>query len=159
MSIFGVFSAKRFLDITLPWQHLRSQVIKNYLKGCVIYKNLNSQSFSFLDLTVSELYSKNQLGGGKFAPPVQNRVKCGIPLYFSTRMHTRERAGDALLRTMLVKTIRTVATLIDVNFHVITKAWFPLVIRIVIIRDSYDFPILGFLRLLRFLGQILPITS
>ena len=73
--------------------------------------------------------------------------------YFSTRMHTREHAGDALLRTMLVKSIRTVATLIDVNFHVITKAWFPLVIRIVIIRDSYDFPTLGFLRLLRFLGQ------
>ena len=68
-------------------------------------------------------------------------------------MHTRERAGDALLRTMLVKSIRTVATLIDVNFHVITKAWFPLVIRIVIIRDSYDFPTLGFLRLLRVLGQ------
>ena len=40
-------------------------------------------------------------------------------------MHTRERAGDALLWTMLVKSIRTVATLIDVNFHVITKAWFP----------------------------------
>ena len=39
-------------------------------------------------------------------------------------MHTRERAGDALLRTLLVKSIRTVATLIDVNFHVITKAWF-----------------------------------
>ena len=69
--------------------------------------------------------------------------------YFSTRMHTGERAGDALLRTMLVKSVRTVATLIDVNFHVITKAWFPLVIRIVII----DFPILGFLRLLQFLGQ------
>ena len=75
MSIFGVFSAKRFLDITLPWQHLRSQVIKNYLKGCVIYKNSKSQSFSFLDLTVSELYSKNQLGGGaNLPPPVQNRV-------------------------------------------------------------------------------------
>ena len=73
--------------------------------------------------------------------------------YFSTRMHARERAGDALLRTMLVKSIRTVATLIDVNFHVITKAWFPLVIRIVIIRDSYDFPTLGFLRILRLLGQ------
>ena len=68
-------------------------------------------------------------------------------------MHTRERAGVALLRTMLVKSIRTVATLIDINFHVITKAWFPLVIRIVIIKDSYDFPTLGFLRLLRFLGQ------
>ena len=51
----------------------------------------------------------------------------------------RERAGDALLRTMLVKSIQTVATLIDVNFHVITKAWFPLVIRIVIIGDSYDY--------------------
>ena len=36
-------------------------------------------------------------------------------------MHTRERAGDALLWTMLIKSIRTVATLIDVNFHVITK--------------------------------------
>ena len=41
--------------------------------------------------------------------------------YFTTRMHTRERAGYALLRTMLVKSIRTVTTLIDVNFHVITK--------------------------------------
>ena len=41
--------------------------------------------------------------------------------YFSTRMHTRERAGDALLWTMLIKSIRTVAALIDVNFHVITK--------------------------------------
>ena len=59
--------------------------------------------------------------------------------YFSTRMHTRERAGDALLRTMLVKSIRTVAILIDVNFHVITKARFPLVIRIVIIGDSYGY--------------------
>ena len=68
-------------------------------------------------------------------------------------MHTTERAGDALPRTMSVKSIRTVATLIDVNFHVITKAWFPVVIRIVIIGDSYDFPILGFVRLLRFLGQ------
>ena len=73
--------------------------------------------------------------------------------YFSTRMNTRERAGDALLRTMLVKSIPTVATLIDVNLHVITKARFPLVIKIVIIGDSYDFPILRFLRLLRFLGQ------
>ena len=36
-------------------------------------------------------------------------------------MHTRERAGYALLRTMLVKSIRTVGTLTDVNFHVITK--------------------------------------
>ena len=26
--------AKRFLEIALSWQHLRSQVIKNYLKGC-----------------------------------------------------------------------------------------------------------------------------
>ena len=68
-------------------------------------------------------------------------------------MHTRERAGDALPRTMSVKSIRTVATLTDVNFHVITKAWFPVVIRIVIIGDSYDFPIPGFVRLLRFLGQ------
>ena len=38
-------------------------------------------------------------------------------------MHTRERAGDALLRTMLVKSIRTVATLIDVNFHVIKNTY------------------------------------
>ena len=36
-------------------------------------------------------------------------------------MHTRERTGYALLRTMLLKSIRTVATLIDVNFNVITK--------------------------------------
>ena len=35
----------------------------------------------------------------------------------------------------------------------IAKAWFPLVLRIVRIGDSYDFPILGFLRLLRFLGH------
>ena len=35
-------------------------------------------------------------------------------------MHTREGAGDALLWAMLIKSIRTVATL-DVNFHVITK--------------------------------------
>ena len=54
-------------------------------------------------------------------------------------MHTRERAGDALLRTMLVKSIRTVATLIDVNFHVITKAWFPLVITISRYWDSYNY--------------------
>ena len=60
-------------------------------------------------------------------------------------MHTRERAGDALLRTMLVKSIRTVATLIDVNFHVITKAWFPLVIRIVIIGGFLRFPDTGIL--------------
>ena len=30
------FLAKRLLEITLPWQHLRTQVMKNYLKGCVI---------------------------------------------------------------------------------------------------------------------------
>ena len=30
------FLAKRLLEIALPWQHLRSQVIKTYLKGCVI---------------------------------------------------------------------------------------------------------------------------
>ena len=41
--------------------------------------------------------------------------------HFNTRMRTRERAGDALLWTMLIKSIRTVAALIDVNFHVITK--------------------------------------
>ena len=57
-------------------------------------------------------------------------------------MHTRECAGDALLRTMLVKSIRTIATLIDVNFHVITKAWFPLVLRI---GDFYDIPTSGIL--------------
>ena len=33
------------------------------------------------------------------------------------------------------------------------EAWFPLVQRIVRIGHSYDLPILGFLRLLRFLGQ------
>ena len=33
------FSAKRLLEMTLPWQHLRSQAIKNYLEECVIYKN------------------------------------------------------------------------------------------------------------------------
>ena len=30
------FLAKCFLEIALPWRHLKSQVIKNYLKGCVI---------------------------------------------------------------------------------------------------------------------------
>ena len=30
------FLANRLLGIALPWQHLRSQVTKNYLKGCVI---------------------------------------------------------------------------------------------------------------------------
>ena len=29
------FLAKSLLEIALPWQHLRFQVIKNYLKGCV----------------------------------------------------------------------------------------------------------------------------
>ena len=36
----------------------------------------------------------------------------------------------------------------------LSKAWFPLVLRIVRIRDSYEFPTLGFLQLLRFLGQL-----
>ena len=31
------FLAKRLLEIALPWQHLKSQVIKNYLKGYVIH--------------------------------------------------------------------------------------------------------------------------
>ena len=30
------FLSEHLLEIALPWQHLRSQVIKNYLKGCVI---------------------------------------------------------------------------------------------------------------------------
>ena len=30
------FLAKRLLEILLPWQHPMSQVIKNYLKECVI---------------------------------------------------------------------------------------------------------------------------
>ena len=42
------FLAKRLLEIALLWQHLRSQVIKNYLKGCVICQNYKRQSFSFL---------------------------------------------------------------------------------------------------------------
>ena len=29
--------AKHLLEIALPWQHLRSQVIKSYLKGCIMY--------------------------------------------------------------------------------------------------------------------------
>ena len=118
-------------------------MIKNYLEGCAIYKNQKSQSFSFLDLTVSELYSKNQLGGGANLPPPTSKI--GLIKehdYFSTRMYTRECAGDALLRTMLVKSIHTIATLIDVNFHVITKAWFPLVLRI---GDFYDIPTSGIL--------------
>ena len=35
--ILRLFLAKRLLDIALPWQHLRSQVIKNYLEGCVMH--------------------------------------------------------------------------------------------------------------------------
>ena len=31
------FLAKSLLEIALPWQHLKSQVIKNYFKGCVIH--------------------------------------------------------------------------------------------------------------------------
>ena len=31
--ILGRFLAKGLLEIALLWQHLRSQVIKNYLKG------------------------------------------------------------------------------------------------------------------------------
>ena len=34
---YVTFLAKSLLEISLPWQHRRSQVIKNYLKGCVIY--------------------------------------------------------------------------------------------------------------------------
>ena len=34
--ILRQFLAKRLLEIALPWQDLRSQVIKSYLKGCVI---------------------------------------------------------------------------------------------------------------------------
>ena len=30
------FLAKCLLEIALPWQHLRFQVIKNYLRGCDI---------------------------------------------------------------------------------------------------------------------------
>ena len=30
------FMTKQILEIALPWQYLGSQVIKNYLKGCVI---------------------------------------------------------------------------------------------------------------------------
>ena len=37
--ILCYFLAKRLLDIAMPWQHLKSQVIKNYLKGCFICSN------------------------------------------------------------------------------------------------------------------------
>ena len=40
----GRFSTKRLLEIALPWQHLKSQVIKNYLKGFVIL----CQPYSYL---------------------------------------------------------------------------------------------------------------
>ena len=33
---FLVFLAKRFLEIALSWQHVRFQVIKNYLKESII---------------------------------------------------------------------------------------------------------------------------
>ena len=32
--ILHCFLAKHLLEIALPWQHLRFQVIKNYLKVC-----------------------------------------------------------------------------------------------------------------------------
>ena len=40
------FLAKRLLEIVSPWQHLRSQVIKNYLKGCVIREKTKSHKVS-----------------------------------------------------------------------------------------------------------------
>ena len=39
------FLAKRVLQIVLPWQRLRSQVMKNYLKGCVILLKLKVTKF------------------------------------------------------------------------------------------------------------------
>ena len=39
------FLAKRLLEIALSWRHLRSQVIKNYLK-CVLYVNAKSHKVS-----------------------------------------------------------------------------------------------------------------
>ena len=48
---------------------------KLFERVCYTLK-LKVTKFSFLDVTVSELYLKNQLGEGRFAPhPVQNRVK------------------------------------------------------------------------------------
>ena len=69
-----------------------------------------------ISITVSALWQKNDM---KFQDSIWYLFEEHD--YFTTRMHTRERAGYALLRTMLVKSIRTVATLIDVNFNVITK--------------------------------------
>ena len=39
------FLAKRLLEIALSWRHLRSQVIKNYVKG-VLYVNAKSHKVS-----------------------------------------------------------------------------------------------------------------
>ena len=33
---FGVFLAKRVLDIAFLWQHQKFQVMKSYMKGCAI---------------------------------------------------------------------------------------------------------------------------
>ena len=39
------FSAKRLFEIALPWQYIRSQVIKNYVKGCAVSKKLKVTKF------------------------------------------------------------------------------------------------------------------
>ena len=63
-----------------------------------------------ISITVSALWQKNDMKFQDSGTYLKN-----------TTISLRERAGYALLRTMLVKSIRTVATLIDVNFHLITK--------------------------------------
>ena len=70
------FLARRLLDITLPWQHLRSQVIKNYLKGCDILKLKVTRFQLPTPNGFWAVLKKNSGGGGEFASlPVQIRVK------------------------------------------------------------------------------------
>ena len=79
----AVFLAKCLLDTALSWQHLRPQVIKNYLKGCVICQNWKWQSLRFLHLMVSELYLENQLGGGGKLAPLS---KTGLNMKYDSKL-------------------------------------------------------------------------
>ena len=69
-----------------------------------------SQSFSFLDLTVSELYSKNQLGGGANLPPaVQNRVNFSIRHYSSLKKPSINMSHVVFLNFAILSLQKTVS--------------------------------------------------
>ena len=68
-----------------------------------------------ISITVSALWQKNDM---KFQDSGTYLKNTTISLQGCIQENVQVYA---LLRTMLVKSIRTVATLIDVNFHVINK--------------------------------------